>query len=822
LGIGTLGDRLKGTKAGALGAAAVAAGLGALGGPAPALAGAAHAASCAFPNSQYKHVIYIQFDNTHLRRDVPNVPSDLEQIPALKGFLTSNGSLLNNDHTILISHTAGGIISSLTGLYPNRNGVNVSNGYVQFAPNGEVAGFPSSFSYWTDPLSETDTTPNLVTTGGKNTPAPWVPYTRAGCDVGAFSTANMELENTETNSSGDITKVFGANSPQAALSNFSFNNFGSTDVDHDGDIPKDGNLATADFEGISVHCSQADSAGGGACANGQPDVLPDEPKSYEDFKGLFGALQVNPLLTGKSDTTDDGTEANLGKGNAIADVAPAVKDVFDYSFPGCKACDPGGSRPVADETGNPGFPGFSPSAAQGLGYVASMQEAGIPVTFAYLADAHDDNSPGGKLNGGNAFGPGESGYETQLREYNRAFTAFFERLAHDGIDKSNTLFVITVDEGDHFAGGTPTNPGCDGVNVPCTYGPPNQPGPHAVGEQETQLNEALKRETGDEIPFDIHFDDAPTFAVHACPPGSTVCTPDAPQPPGPNDPNVRRLERDVAKLTLSDQITGASDPVLQHIADQTDEGILHMVTEDPLRTPSFTLFGDPAFFYVTGTCENQAEPPGCPKVGSGFAWNHGDDNPEIANTWVGYVGPTIRNLGETGQTWTDHTDVQPTMLATLGLADDYQPDGRVVAPVLDPGAQPAGIQGNSSAYELLADAYKQLDAPFGQFGHDSEIVSTTAVQSVSPGDRVYQAFDAQLQACATQRDALAAQMAAALNGAGFGGQPIGTGLASRLNAHAENLIADMHRLAGMRRRTRSAADLCSSSPHGRGPAGACA
>jgi hypothetical protein len=30
-----------------------------------------------------KHVINIQFDNTHFRRDNPNVPSDLEQMPHL-------------------------------------------------------------------------------------------------------------------------------------------------------------------------------------------------------------------------------------------------------------------------------------------------------------------------------------------------------------------------------------------------------------------------------------------------------------------------------------------------------------------------------------------------------------------------------------------------------------------------------------------------------------------------------------------------------------------------------------------------------------------
>jgi len=74
------------------------------------------------PNGQIKHLIYIQFDNTHFRRDNPDVPSDLEQMPHLLNFLSSNGTLFTNDHTILISHTAGGILSSLTGLYPDRNG----------------------------------------------------------------------------------------------------------------------------------------------------------------------------------------------------------------------------------------------------------------------------------------------------------------------------------------------------------------------------------------------------------------------------------------------------------------------------------------------------------------------------------------------------------------------------------------------------------------------------------------------------------------------------------------------------------------------------
>jgi len=154
-----------------------------------------------------KHVIYLQFDNTHLFRDRTNVASDLEQMPHLMNFLSDNGTLSDNEHTILISHTAGGILSSLTGLYPDRTGQAVSNSYGFFRPDGSV-GFSSSFKYWTDttdggnpannpPTASADSNFNMINgdSGPKNTPAPWVPWARAGCDVGNVSTANAVLEN---------------------------------------------------------------------------------------------------------------------------------------------------------------------------------------------------------------------------------------------------------------------------------------------------------------------------------------------------------------------------------------------------------------------------------------------------------------------------------------------------------------------------------------------------------------------------------------------------------------------------------------------------
>src|SRR5438094_5570341 len=157
--------------------------------------------------TEIQHVIYLQFDNTHLFRDRTNFASDLEQMPHLMNFLRDNGTLSDNEHTILISHTAGGILSSLTGLYPDRHGQAVSNSYGYFRPDGSV-GFSSSFKYWNDntdggnpannpPTPSADPSFNMINgdAGAKNTPAPWVPWARAGCDVGNVSTANAVPEN---------------------------------------------------------------------------------------------------------------------------------------------------------------------------------------------------------------------------------------------------------------------------------------------------------------------------------------------------------------------------------------------------------------------------------------------------------------------------------------------------------------------------------------------------------------------------------------------------------------------------------------------------
>jgi hypothetical protein len=686
--------------------------------------------SCVLGNGsgRIKHVIYLQFDNVHLRRDNPNVPSDLEQMPHLLNFLKGNGTVLNKQYTILISHTAGGILSSLTGLYPDRQGVTVSNSYDYYRPDGTPT-FSSAFKYWTSPVSTTDTLPNLVNGDSgtpKNTPAPWVSYTRDGCDVGNVSVANTVLEN----NTSDITNVYGAGSPEAAEESTA--------------------KGQADFVGISVHCARTQTSVCTRSTHAKADLLPDEPGGYNGFSALFGAKYVDPAITG---------------GNA------AVNDI--------------NGNAITDSSGNPGFPGFDGmSAANSLGYVAQMQEAGIPVTFAYISDVHDNHA------GGGAYGPGEQGYVDALRSYDDAFGKFFARLAADGITKSNTLFVVTADENDHYAGQQAQN--CDGVTVPCQYntapglatGTPPKP-QHGIfdvtnGGQDVStwtgptawppagVNGPLVGEVGYNIDwllgstiagtgYDISFDSAPSFYIDGQPQaedssGHVVV-----------NPTLRAFEQKAAGLKAFDPYIDSTKltPVARYLVDEPTLKALHMINADAQRNMSFTMFSQPDYFFQTGSpCPKGNPAQGC--VSDSFAWIHGDYANDIGQTWLGVVGPGVRNGGVDNRTWTDHTDIVPTMDALTGLQPDYTPDGRAITQILSHRVA-KGDAGRSS--QLLGALYKQLDAPYGAFNHWLIVASTNGIKS---DDATYLATDQAIQSLAAQRDALVLQMRGLLYGTGHG------------------------------------------------------
>jgi hypothetical protein len=683
------------------------------------------AAGCVLsPNGQIKHLIYLQFDNTHYARDRADVASDLEQMPHLLNFLTGNGTLFTDDHTILISHTAGGILSSLTGLYPDRNGQTVSNSYDYYRNNGTPA-FTSSFKYWTAPVDGADdSNPNMIADTGKTTPAPWVPYTRAGCDFGGVGTANLELENNLITPGGDIANVYGNPSPQAS---------------------EPAALRTTDFVGIAIHCAQNASSRCSGNTDARPDPLPDEPGGYTGYQALFGTKYVDPAITG---------------GN------PCVNDT--------------NGQPIQDPAHNCGFPGFDGMLAKNsLGYVAQMQENGVPVTYAYISDAHDNHTLA------RASGPGEADYKQQLADYDAAFAAFFQRLQAHGINKSNTLFVVTVDEGDHFAGGTGTPDGSGNLtytHTACPQAPVASACPaNQIGEVNVKIGAVLP---AGEPAYDIHFDDAPTFYVNG----------DATHPNGPprTDSSVRKLERDVATATAPDPYAGGSVPIAEQLVDTVGEKTLHMINADPKRTPTFTMFGNPDFFFQTtnlsGGCAGSTV---C--VNPGFAWNHGDIQEEIANTWVGFVGPGVQASGVDSSTWTDHTNVRPTILTLLGLHDDYVLDGRALIEAMTTKATPQTLIAHRETVRRLGDVYEQLNAPFGSFALDAVKASTVALASTD--ETKYESIEGSIAGLTTQRDALAAQIRGGLNGAAFDAKALNEQQAKGWIDQAQGLIDQMQTLA---------------------------
>ncbi len=707
--------------------------IGALFGVAPDAARAAE--GCRLTDG-VTHVVHLQFDNVHLRRDNPNVPSDLELMPNLLGFLLANGTVSGNHYTPLISHTATDILTALTGLYGDRMGVPVSNSYRVFDASGHVSTSHPSFLYWTA-ADATDGKPLMLTENGKIAPAPWVPFTRAGCDVGAFSVANIEFENVLP----DLATVYGPTSPELAAAQA---DFASSD-------PARKARPNAQWLGVAIHCAK----GGALCAKGKPDALRDEPDGYDGFNALYGNVNVQPAISPSGPVEDL-------NGNVIQ-----------------------------DSRGNPGFPNlFNPLPEQTLGYLATMLEAGVPVVYGYIADAHDNRS------GPGAFGPGEAGYVAQLKSYDQAFGKFFARLAQRGITPANTLFIVSADENDHFVGGTPSPANCDGVSIPCVYVYADGV-TRSVGELTANLDSLLYSHTGRKpADFLVHSDDAPTIYIEGN--------------PAPTDAITRLLEKDVASLTWINPLPGKNnetDKLAPYLADRAEMKLLRMITASAARSPSFTLFGHPDYFFQTSkgslplapVNDCAVKPTDCVFQNNGFAWNHGDVQQDITRTWFGMAGPGVKKTGRDDRVFSDHTDLRPTMLALLGLSDDYAQDGRVLVEKIESAALPRSIGSRhrrdweeDGAYVALARVYKQLYAPLGSVGRNSLKFASRAIEG---DDAAYADYLQTIEAFTTRRDAVAAEIRAALNDAAFHNVPLSESHAERLVGRAHELIEKMKKLA---------------------------
>jgi hypothetical protein len=169
----------------------------------------------------------------------------------------------------------------------------------------------------------------------------------------------------------------------------------------------------------------------------------------------------------------------------------------------------------------------------------------------------------------------------------------------------------------------------------------------SVGEVDLNLNGL---DAGDMTPFAIHFDDAPTVYGRASPDGSLgASTREA----------MAGLSAVNPHTTLNESLLGTGlGPELEGcLVDPGAQQLIHMNSvADPARNPTFTFFGNTNFYF-------QSSGPPSPVVYTCDAWNHGDIQPEIARTFIGIVGPGVRNLGVAKPsdffttTWTPHVVV---------------------------------------------------------------------------------------------------------------------------------------------------------------------
>ncbi len=646
----------------------------------------------------------------------------------------------------------------------------ISNSYQAYNTDGttDPAG---SFAYWTDPVFDTATTPNPghdtnpsmvyapvppatahpAPSPNTITPAPWVPFTRAGCNVGDVATANQELENTGV----DIPKVFGANSPEAqqlAADPYSFKD------------PE-----TADYVGIAVHCAQDNAF----CATAKAvEVRPDHPVADRRVRPAAGRA-------GRVQRVPGPVRAQVRRPAARRGGTPNLKhNGFQVTNAAGNLVDLNGNQINGGFLSTPGFPGFGPiNAAQTLAYVADMLESGVPVVNGYIADIHGNEGipslskvcPTGK-NGISALGSGSACYIAQAQYYNAAFGTFFKRLAADGINASNTEFILSSDEGDHEAGANvgraiqPTPANCDGVTVPCTY-PAG-----SFGELGGNITGLLVQQKNDNTPFSLENDTAPEFYVTGN--------------PDPNTSAVRKLEHDVAGLTANNPYVGGTQNITNYIADPAEEAILHMVNADPARTPTFAMFAKPDYFLqdlgpTSSAAAASPRTPGSPtttvttpprSTPTTSAW------PAPASSTSAWTAPrrpsartppgpnsgqeVVANSGTTG-TWVDETDIRPTLMYLTGLTDDYIQDGRVITEVLTDPNHALSRPGVAA----LGACYKQLNSSVGQFGNFTLQASTAAVESSTPGDAEYLAVNAALTGLDQLRDSVAIPIKDALNAA---------------------------------------------------------
>src|SRR5439155_20622802 len=125
------------------------------------------------------------------------------------------------------------------------------------------------------------------------------------------------------------------------------------------------------------------------------------------------------------------------------------------------------------------------------------------------------------------------------------------------------------------------------------------------------LSAMIRAQFNDQTAFTVHSDDAPNVYITGN--------------PSQTDPKTRQLEREMAQLHWLNPYTNqVENNIMVALADKTEMKTLHMITADPFRTPTFTPFADPDWFFFATGGGNCPTPADCalipPRSNQSFAW----------------------------------------------------------------------------------------------------------------------------------------------------------------------------------------------------------
>ncbi len=271
---------------------------------------------------------------------------------------------------------------------------------------------------------------------------------------------------------------------------------------------------------------------------------------------------------------------------------------------------------------------------------------------------------------------------------------------------------------------------------------------------------------------------------------------------------MRQLERDTAAMTGDNPYTGVNgEKITNYQAGALEQRVLHMQTADTLRTPTYTLFPKPDYFFGDDRARTSA-------INPAFAWNHGYYSPNIDITWAGFVGPGVarrrhRRAGTRPAATSRTTRTRRTRCprpaawapgsrrpicarrccTSRGSPTTTRPTARVISQVLR--SQSSALRDT----EDLAAAYQQINSSVGAFATDTLIADSAALAGGSPSDdSAYQHEQQQLLALANARDALAGVIKVQLSRAAAG-HPLSHKAAAIEVLLARALLAQAHHLA---------------------------